>query len=715
MTDSDDGHDLDAEVSNLDEHRPNIQAALRAYRKGYMPVPIRDGAKRPWGNNWQRKPDTWSEDVVRGRFLAATRDQATGIGLALGELSNGLIDVDIDHPLAMSVAWTVLPTTSMRTGRAGSANSHFWFRATGEMPTTRRYKMPDRSVSVELRSTNAQTIIPPTIHPSGEPVRWEGDEWADPTEVDGRMLAARVAMVALLTVLREKWPSEGSRHDAYLALAGSLLRYGEGVHPIWRPQIDGVIGQLAIVTHDEEGTHRANEVVGTTIDRLSKQEPTTGWPSLAEIIGDDHAEQARRLVKEIEQLAGFEPGSVELATAEPQQEELPIEAPNLLPEHRNPVEERRTGWSEIDLEPYMMGEIVLPEPTFLLRSDGSGLVYPGKVCTLVGASESMKTWLALYGGVQEIQGGGRVLFIDLEDDPALCWHRLRLLGMTPDDVRFHFKYVMAEGPLSMMERSEWGRPKPSQLGQLNQEAIDELIEDFDPTYVIVDGTTGLYQSHHLKTIATDDTEVIARWLRSLCVSGGRGVLLIDHTAKSDETGVAGGSQHKVSMIQGVGLGVKVDKRPAPGRMGRLTLYIVKDRIGTVRGLAQASPDGKKKEVVGTVTINSTDPGLVEMVIDPPSPDDLPAETTILHTPEVQAKADRQAPEKRLGKTENLRRDIPLAAFGGDLGLVLSQADIIDRMGPDRASQATYSRALSLLVDDGDLIVVENGWKLSPTR
>ena len=350
--------DPDDQVSKLHDRRPNVQAALTAYRRGYMPVPIRDNEKRPFGNRWHVKPDDWSENVIRGRFAAATENGAHGVGLACGEQSNGLIDVDLDHPLALATSRAVLtPPTPMMTGRAGKPMSHYWYKVTGSIPPTRKYLMPDGSCIVELRSTRAQTVIPPTTHPSGEAYRWEGEEWADPSEIDGRLLALKVANIAVLSVLREKWPSRGGRHDAYLALAGGMLRYGrDGVHPYWNNQKLGItpfeilLRNLAEITHDEEAGSRIGEVLGTTLARIEQGEPAVGFPTLAEMIGADHAERARRFVREMENLAGFRPedyDTVEITPEEPIETESPVEY--------NPILTREDTW-----EPVSYTHLTLP-------------------------------------------------------------------------------------------------------------------------------------------------------------------------------------------------------------------------------------------------------------------------------------------------------------------------------------------------------------------
>src|SRR5690606_18421502 len=131
-------------------------------------------------------------------------------------------------------------------------------------------------------------------------------EWAEPAEVDGRVLALQVALLALSCVLIENWPGRGSRHDAYLALTGGLLRFGNDVHPWWEKNVSVLIRALAMATGDEDGPdEREKESVRTTVAKLREGRKVVGWPRLAEIIGADHVRKARQLVAEVESLAGF--------------------------------------------------------------------------------------------------------------------------------------------------------------------------------------------------------------------------------------------------------------------------------------------------------------------------------------------------------------------------------------------------------------------------
>jgi hypothetical protein len=88
----------------------------------------------------------------------------------------------------------------------------------------------DRATLIELRgvspdgSIGLQTVVPPSIHESGESVRFEQRFDGTPANVDADVLVSAVRKVAAAAVLARHWPTKGSRHHAFLALAGVLAR-----------------------------------------------------------------------------------------------------------------------------------------------------------------------------------------------------------------------------------------------------------------------------------------------------------------------------------------------------------------------------------------------------------------------------------------------------------------------------------------------------------
>src|ERR1700730_9884960 len=76
------------------------------------------------------------------------------------------------------------------------------------------------SMLVELRSTGQQTVIPPSIRPSGEEVYWQ--QRGDAAIVQGPQLLRSVAHLAAASILVRHWANRGSRHET--ALAPTCLR-----------------------------------------------------------------------------------------------------------------------------------------------------------------------------------------------------------------------------------------------------------------------------------------------------------------------------------------------------------------------------------------------------------------------------------------------------------------------------------------------------------
>lgn len=719
---------------------PVVRAALSAYQRGYQPVPIRGRTKSPHVSAWPHLRWQGPEEVAE-KFEQWVAEGATNVGLVLGKTSGGLIDVDLDHPKALRLAGYFLPPTPMRTGRASSPMSHYWYRAADldAIPGTRRHKMPDRSVSVELRTDGSQTLIPPSIHESGEKYRWEGARWggrAGPAVVDGRKLALQVALLGMGCVLLEHWPSEGGRHDAYLALAGGLLRMGSegGVHPYWERNLPPLIRAMASATHDETDD-REQEVMRTTLAKLRTGERAVGFPRLGEIVGMDHAELVRRMAREVESLAGYV-GNVTSSSAVPAPEAaardlirpsaLDPEAlvSTLPPEERDPLSERVGTWQPVDLEPYLAGEIRVPEPTILRRSDGVGLFYQGRVNVLYGQSESAKSWIALAACQQEMALGERVMYLDFEDEPTFTLVRLNELGVGDDDVRALFTYVHPEDPHQDMQRNRFGTATVTDIGRTNADLLAAALQARDPSLIVVDGMTALYGLHGLDTNDAASTDIITTWLKRLCRNGRSTVIVIDHTGKGAVRGSSPiGAHHKIAMAQGTALQAHPINRPMPGVVGMVELLIHKDRPGQVRS---RSPR-KEPAVAAVVTFDSTEPGRVLVTIDPVDGKDvvLGSDMTEAEAEEALAKAaaklakeqerreaaeraEAERAEKEQARQEARREwDALLGAvldtFSGDPSVLLGKSEIAAGLAVTDVPDRTLRMALSALVEDGALV------------
>ena len=255
-----------------------LDAARDYLLRGWIPVPIPAGKKGPVLKGWERlRP---SEEDLPRLFAGAGN-----LGLLLGEPSGGLVDVDLDCPESRALADAFLPATGLEHGRVSAPRSHRWYLCAPPPPGTTRYRTPSTpeapkgATLVELRSTGGQTVVPPSVHPSGEAIEW-GDPAGVPASHSADVLADAVAELAAASLLARFWP-ESARHDAALALAGGLARAGWDVARAVR-----FVRAVAQAAGDEEPLDR-ERAVRDTVAAVSRGEQVTGLPSLAKLVSTE--------------------------------------------------------------------------------------------------------------------------------------------------------------------------------------------------------------------------------------------------------------------------------------------------------------------------------------------------------------------------------------------------------------------------------------------
>lgn len=256
-------------------HRADLLAEVQAlHARGWALIPVPHKQKRPRHKDWQRLK------LGAADLIGAFRDPSN-VGVLLGEPSGGLVDIDLDSPETRLLADRFLPATGCRFGRESSPNSHRFYRVTDPISTS-RFSDPaalasgDRGMFVELRSTGAQTLVPPSVHPSGEPIRWTED--GPPSVVPTEDLRQAVKPLAVAALLARHWPAPGSRQQTALALTGGLLRAG------WNEEdVAHLIGAITYAAGDEEAGDRVR-TVASTAQALRQGQHVTGWPTLATTI-----------------------------------------------------------------------------------------------------------------------------------------------------------------------------------------------------------------------------------------------------------------------------------------------------------------------------------------------------------------------------------------------------------------------------------------------
>jgi hypothetical protein len=201
------------------------------------------------------------------------------IGLLLGEPSRGLLDVDLDVPEAIVVADRLLPSTERIHGRPGNPRSHRWYVVVRSPEKTERFKDLDGTCLLELRSTGSQTLVPPSLHPSGELLVWEST--GEPCPLEAAPLRLAVGRTAAATLLSRHYPAPGGRHEATLALAGTLLKAGWTIDETVR-----FVLAVAAAAGDDDLEDRRRAVADTAA-RLESNGAVTGPPTLGSLVGSD--------------------------------------------------------------------------------------------------------------------------------------------------------------------------------------------------------------------------------------------------------------------------------------------------------------------------------------------------------------------------------------------------------------------------------------------
>src|SRR5579862_1367086 len=205
-----------------------LDAAIWWIRKGFSPIPVPNRSKRPVLDAWQKLQ--LSADSAQEYFNSSRQN----IGVLLGDRF-GSTDVDCDCPEAITAARELLPETGLIFGRPSKPFSHFFYRSDPPVRTAQFIDPLDQRTLIELRglssdgSIGLHTVVPPSIHETGEPVRFEPGFEGIATNVDADVLISAVRRVAAGALLVRHWPTKGSRHHAFLALAGVLARAGWSV------------------------------------------------------------------------------------------------------------------------------------------------------------------------------------------------------------------------------------------------------------------------------------------------------------------------------------------------------------------------------------------------------------------------------------------------------------------------------------------------------
>lgn len=388
---------------------------------------------------------------------------------------------------------------------------------------------------------------------------------------------------------------EGEKDADRLHTLGQAAISAGGSHARDLPgDLDALDGHLAVIIADRDRV--GVDLARAWMDRLDRLgvPAVLAQPAVATPKADvsDHLDAGFALddldFGPVREVAAPEPGD---------------EAPQDAPEPSGPeTQVSASTWLPVPLDAILDGQHEPERATCLLRDDGHGLLYRGRVSSIYGESESGKTWIALLAVARDLADGRPCLYIDFESDAGTIVDRLLLLGATRDQIRDGLQYVRPEARPGLADGEAWERLLSMELGT-----------------VVIDGVT---ESLVMWGGTTKDNDEITAWVgafpKRFAARTGAAVITIDHVTKSADTRgrFAIGGQAKLASLDGAGYLVEPQEELAPGKVGRLHVRVAKDRPGDVRAHCGTWRSTDRTQLACVVTVDSTGPTIVCTVAAP---------------------------------------------------------------------------------------------------
>lgn len=504
-----------------------VEAAIHAFEQGWSPVPIIKGTKRPAHSGWIE-----TRYKTKNEIESAFKD--TNLGVILGDPSGGLIDIDLDSPEAEALSDGFLPVTRMVHGRDSSPRSHYWYKVEGWSVKVQPFYDPiermkqvegkefdkDRLVLLEIRGNGGQTLLPPSVHESGEQYSWH-NQWHPPAVVSYAEIDKQVRWLAAASLLARYWPGPGKRHAASVALSGGLLKLGDEE---LAKDAEAFVASVALVANDEEGMDRQQDVE-TTRKLLKAGKKVKGWPSLAKLMPKEVVVQAMRWLQPPEETTAASDGSM--------------------------VRQKLTD--------YMTGDI---DPPKMMLED---LMYEGKVHWLQGEPGGGKTLFSLWLTNAALRAGYRVMMVDEESGPHMTGERLAGIGADAQIIDESFFYY----PFASV----------NVMDPEHRQSFNSALEEAKPHLIIFDSVSDMLSQAGLRENENDDVNAFVKHFVDPLRTQNVATLFIDHMTKSNlEGGWARGAGSKKSKTD-VAWTFTVTKQFDRNTLGRVSLKRAKDRLG----------------------------------------------------------------------------------------------------------------------------------------
>jgi ABC-type dipeptide/oligopeptide/nickel transport system ATPase component len=607
---------------------PIHATAIAFAEAGVSVVPAAmDGSKAPLGA-WKKYQLTHAD---REQLDAWFSGNATGLGIITGKVSGnlemvelegravaeGLLDEarEIAENSGLGELWKIISNGYVELTPSGGLH---WLWRIADEPVPGNTKLARRIgendsvlVYAETRGEGGFVITAPshgTVHPSGQPwqilvgspatipmLSWEEREAIVSVfrSIDSMPHKDQVVQNLSQNVQNATGEKPGDDFNAKAQWSEILIGWKQiftvnGVTYWRRPGKD--VG-ISATTGRNDGD---NLYVFTTSSSFEAEKPYSKFAAFAHLHhGDDFSAAARDLRSK--GYGSQKPSSSSLPSLGELMAPTPIltVVPDIDADHVEPAKER-SSWYPRPLD--LNGDREEPAPEFLSRNDGHRLFYKGKINGLLGESESGKTWVALLAVKQALEIEQKVIYLDFEDSGKGILARLRSLGV--EDHRFQtFTYANPDQNLTLDERID---------------LVDALME-IQPDLIVVDGVNAAMTLLGLDLTSNRDATFFSQQLLKPLALSGACVITIDHVPKSKDNrgNYAIGAQAKRADINGCAIAVEVVQPFGKGMNGELLLKVTKDRPGAVR------EHSKEAKFAGRVLLNSSQEGMVKMMIESP--------------------------------------------------------------------------------------------------
>lgn len=140
--------------------------AMQYLAKGYSVIPLAAKQKGPKFSGWSR----YCEELMDPQMAQSFYGKNNNIGLCLGPASDlCAVDIDTDDPVLIKKIEKLLPVSPLR--KKGAKGYTVLFKYNGMASKSVK---DDKGNGLDFLSSGRQTVLPPSIHPSGIEYQWLG-------------------------------------------------------------------------------------------------------------------------------------------------------------------------------------------------------------------------------------------------------------------------------------------------------------------------------------------------------------------------------------------------------------------------------------------------------------------------------------------------------------------------------------------------------------